>query len=316
MALNDEISHLRRQARAQSTRTAYAADWADFKSWCLGRGHSALPADSETVAGYLAARGRTLRPASLHRRLCAIGYMHRQAGLPFDARAPVIAETKQRLFRTLGTAPVQKAPLSVEDLRRLVAALPGTPAGLRDRTILLLGFAGAFRRSELAGLDVGDLAFSAAGLTVTLRRAKEDQQARSEQVGIPKGAQPATCPVQAVRHWMVAGRLGPGPLFRRVDMHGNVLAARLSPAAVADVVKRAVARAGRAAGWTRAEVAAQVAAVSGHSLRAGFVTAAAGAGIAEWEIMQQTRHKRVETLRRYIRRGSLFQNNPAGRLGL
>ena len=303
-------------SRSVATARAYAADWADFNAFCKQRGTCSLPAPPDTVGHYLAERATTLRPATLDRRLAAIAAHHREAGFPLALKHPAIARVRAGIRRTLGTAPTQKEPLTAEDVRALVAALPRTLAGTRDRALLLLGFAGAFRRSEMVALTRRDLVFTSEGLAVVLRRAKEDQEGRSQIKGIPFGADPVSCPVQAVKAWLLAAKLGEGPLFRPMDRHGNLAAAPLSGDAVAAIVKRAVATAAKAEGLPKAAIAERVRAVAGHSLRSGFVTSAAAAGAHEWEIMRHTGHKQAETVRRYIRLGSLFSHNLAGKVGL
>jgi integrase len=198
----------------------------------------------------------------------------------------------------------------VDELRRMADALPDSTLGVRDRALLLLGFAGAFRRSELVALDVGDVRPTADGLVVTLRRSKTDQEGTGREVGIPYGSTPATCPVRAVRAWLaVHAFLSQGgtecPLFHRIDRHGRQLPGRLSDRAVARVVQRTARSAGL-----------EAASYAGHSLRAGLATSAAAADVPERVIAQQTGHRSMAVLRRYIRSGSLFRENAAARVGL
>jgi integrase len=177
--------------------------------------------------------------------------------------------------------------------------------GLRDRALILLGFAGAFRRSELVGLDLGDCAFGKDGLTITLRRSKTDQDGEGRRIGIPFGSNPQTCPIRLLEAWIEQAGITAGPLFRSVSRHGQVQAARLSGIDVARIVKKRAVRAGLDA-----------AKYAGHSLRAGHATSAAISGASERSIMNQTGHRSVQMVRRYIREGSLFRENSAGKLGL
>jgi site-specific recombinase XerD len=187
----------------------------------------------------------------------------------------------------------------------MVLALPEGPLGLRDSALLLLGFAGALRRSELVGLDVEDLGFEQAGVVLTLHRSKTDQEGQGQVIAVPYGRHEATCPVLAVRIWLDASGITAGPVFRAVDRHGNVANGRLSDRAVATIVKRSA----EAAGLNPADYA-------GHSLRSGMATAAARAGASERSIMNQTRHRSVAMVRRYIHRGQMFADNAAGQVGL
>jgi integrase len=213
--------------------------------------------------------------------------------------------------RTKGTAPTQKAAALIDDIRAMVDATDAGLIGLRDRALILLGFAGAFRRSELVGLDVDDCAFSKDGLTVNLRRSKTDQAGAGRKVGIPYGSNPSTCPVRNLNEWIeragiMSGEGEPrGPLFRSINRHGQVQPGGLSGIDVARVVKKLATRAGLDA-----------AKYAGHSLRAGHATSAAIAGASERSIMNQTGHRSVQMVRRYIRDGSLFRENSAGKLGL
>jgi integrase len=177
--------------------------------------------------------------------------------------------------------------------------------GARDRALVLLGFAGAFRRSELVGLDVADCAFGKDGLTITLRRSKTDQQGAGRKIGIPYGSNPETCPVRTVQAWIELAAIEDGPVFRSISRHGRVQPGRLSGIDVARVVKKLAERAGLDA-----------VKYAGHSLRAGHATSAAIAGASERSIMNQTGHRSVQMVRRYIRDGSLFRENSAGKLGL
>jgi integrase len=177
--------------------------------------------------------------------------------------------------------------------------------GARDRALILLGFSGAFRRSELVGLVVEDCSFNGDGLTVTLRRSKIDQEGVGRKIGIPFGANPESCPVRNVQAWITAAGITCGPLFRAVDRHGRVQVGRLSGLAVARIVKKLADRTGL-----------DSAKYAGHSLRAGHATSAAIAGATEQSIMNQTGHRSVQMVRRYIRDGSLFRKNSAGKLGL
>ena len=293
-----------RQAKAESTRRAYASDWADFAGWCRASGKVALPADPETVTLYVTALADSRKVATLHRRIAAISQAHQFAGHGSPTGHVVVRTVMAGIRRAKGTAQVGKRPILTEDLRLLIAQLPDTAAGRRDRALLLLGFAGGFRRSELVSLNLADLAFTREGLVVTLRRSKTDPEGQGREIGIPYGSSPATCPVRATRAWAdVMGQ--EGPLFRPINRHGQVLNRRLTDKSVALVVKR----------WARA-AGLESAGVAGHSLRAGLATSAAAAGVPERAIMAQTGHRSLTTLRKYIRSGSLFLENAAARVGL
>jgi len=293
------------KAKAESTQRAYASDWADFAGWCQGQGRTALPAEVETVALYVTALAGERKVATIQRRIAAISQAHQFARHESPTGHVVVRTVMAGIRRAKGTAQVGKRPILTEDLRALIAQIPEEGAGQRDRALLLLGFAGGFRRSELVGLNLADLNFTRDGLVVTLRRSKTDQEGQGREVGIPYGSNPATCPVRAVRAWVEALGEEGGPLFRPINRHGQVLNRRLTDKSVALVVKRWAAVAGIESGG-----------VAGHSLRAGLATSAAAAGVPERAIMAQTGHRSLTTLRKYIRSGSLFLENAAARVGL
>ena len=295
-----------RAAKSPSTRRAYRADWQAFAAWCRDQGLCALPAAPATVALYLAAQAPVLRPATLGRRLVAISAAHRAAGHALDTRHAAIRETLAGIKRTYGTAQRGKAPAVTADIKAMVAAQPGNLLGLRNRAILLLGFAGAFRRSELAALELADLDFTRDGLVVTLRRSKTDQDGQGRKVGVPYGSSPASCPIRTAQDWIAAAKIAAGAVFLQIGPAGIAATGkRLTDKSVALVVKRAA----RLVGLDPARF-------GGHSLRAGLATAAAQAGASERSIMAQTGHKSLPMVRRYIRSGSLFKENAASTLGL
>ena len=295
-------------AKAPNTRRAYRSDWNDFLRWCRGRRRTALAATPDTVALYLTELASVCKVSTLQRRLTSIGQAHQAAGYAAH-ESPTKHVTVRAVWagirRAHGTAQEGKAPTLIEDVRAMVATLPDTLLGVRDRALLLLGFAGAFRRSELVGLDVRDVMVTRAGLVVRLRRSKTDQEGEGQTVGIPYGSNPETCPVRAVQEWLECANIKEGPLLRSVNRHEQLQQARLSDKTVALVVKRMAAAAGLDATL-----------YAGHSLRAGLATAAAIAGTSERAIMKQTRHRSERMVRKYIRDGELFRNNAAATVGL
>ena len=306
LALVDSAAHYIALAKAENTRRAYSSDWAHFEAWCASHGALALPAEAETVAAYVLDHAESLKPSTLARRLNAISFRHRGAGYESPTGTAATREILKGIRNSRGARKDGKAALSVSDVRAMVESLPATLAGQRDRAIILLGFAGAFRRSEIVGLDVADLARVPEGFIVTVRRSKTDQGGLGHEVGIARGN--ATCPVREVEAWLDASGIKDGPLFRPIDRHGNMRAARLSGYAVALIVHRAAA----AAHLTPAAGEA----FGAHSLRAGHATAAARAGVEERSIMRQGRWRSESTVRGYIRHGSLFTENSSARLGL
>ena len=305
LPLPEQVREYIRASKAENTLRGYSADWRDFCAWSDAHCLSPLPATPESVAAYIAECAGRLKVGSIQRRLNAITEAHKAVGLESPTHSPMVRNTMKGIRRTKGTAPVQKAAALTDDVRAMVDATDAGLIGCRDRALILLGFAGAFRRSELVGLDVDDCAFGKDGLTVTLRRSKTDQQGAGRKVGIPYGANPDTCPVRTMQAWKEQAGIDGGPLFRSINRHGQVQPGRLSGIDVARVVKKLAKRAGL-----------DPARYAGHSLRAGHATTAAIGGASERSIMNQTGHRSVQMVRRYIRDGSLFRENSAGKLGL
>jgi site-specific recombinase XerD len=302
---SQQVREFIRASKAESTLRGYRVDWRAFCEWCESHGLCPLPASPETVASYIAECAARLKVGSIQRRLNAIAEAHKAVGVESPTHHAMVTNTMKGVRRTKGTAPAQKAPTLTDDIRAMVDATETGIIGSRDRAMVLLGFAGAFRRSELVALDIEDCAFGKDGLTVTLRRSKTDQDGMGRKVGIPYGSNPETCPVRTIQAWVEIAGIGSGPLFRSINRHGHLRAGRLSGIDVSRVVKKLAKRAGL-----------DPAKYAGHSLRAGHATAAAIAGASERSIMNQTGHRSVQMVRRYIRDGNLFRENSAGKLGL
>jgi site-specific recombinase XerC len=206
---------LAKAEKALSTRKAYGTDFRIFREWCDGKDVSSLPARPETVAAFLAAQtGNGTKPSTLSRRVAAIRYAHKLAHLDTPTDSEAVKATLRGIRRTVGSAKVRKAPAVAAKVRAMVTLAPESLAGLRDRTLLLLGFAGAFRRSELVALDVADIAETETGLLVTIRRSKTDQEGEGTTIAIARGD--ITCPARALREWLDAAGIETGPIFRSV----------------------------------------------------------------------------------------------------
>ncbi len=208
-----------RLARAPATLRAYEHDWREFRLWCERNHLLPLPASPQAVILYSTdlTKNQHRRWNTLSRRLAAISQLHQQAGFESPTRSWAVEQFLAGLRRELGIAPVRKKPVRVEDLKLILERIPDSLLGLRDRALLLLGFSGAFRRSELVSLDVQDLEETREGLVVTLRRSKTDPEGEGRKVGVPQGAEQASCPLWAIEQWRAAARIECGPLFRSVD---------------------------------------------------------------------------------------------------
>lgn len=302
-ALADRAQEFATLARAPATTRAYQSDWAHFEAWCGRMGLAAVPATPGTVAAYLTAHADALKISTLTRRLSSIATAQRLAGYTLDKGHPELRETWRGIRRARGTAQRRVEALTVPLLRQVLATCGDRLIDSRDRALILVGFAGAFRRSELCGLDTDDVMVSPEGLAIRLARSKSDQEGAGATVTIGRTGRD-TCPAAAFESWMAAAEITGGLAFRSVDRHGRV-GAGLSTRAVAQIVQSRAAAAGLDA-----------AAFSGHSMRAGFATAAAMSGIEEREIMRQTRHQSVGVARRYIRDGERWRRNLSAEVGL
>ena len=300
----DRASEFIQQSKAKNTVRAYRADWDHFTAWCRSHGQSSLPASADTVALYVADLAASLKPATITRRISAISQAHQIAGMESPTRAAKVRLVLAGIRRTLGTAQEAKTPVLVDD-QRMIARLPEGLLGVRDRALLLIGFAGGFRRSELTALDRDAVEITRDGLVVTIRRSKTDQEGEGRKIGVPYGSNPATCPVRSFQSWLESSGITEGPLFRPINRHGKMATTRLSGAAVGEIVKKYVEALGLDASH-----------FAGHSLRSGLATSAAAAGASERSIMNQTGHRSVGMVRRYIKNGSLFIDNAATVLGL
>ena len=288
---------LAKAEKALSTRKAYRTDFRIFKAWCDGKGVSALPAGPETVAAFLAHEAGTgTKPSTLGRRIAAIRYAHKLAHLDTPTDSEAVKATLRGIRRTFGGAKVRKAPAIAAKMHSMVAMAPDRLSGSRDRALLLLGFAGAFRRSELVALDVADITEAKTGLLVTIRRSKTDQEGEGITIAIARGD--LACPAKALREWLDAAGIETGPIFRPINKGGTVGTERLTDRSVANIVKAYAGRAGYDAST-----------FSGHSLRSGFLTSAAAKGASIFKMMDVSRHKSVDTLRGYVRDAELFKDH-------
>jgi integrase len=282
---------------AENTRRAYLSDLAHFENW-----GGSLPSNDKMLALYFASHAETLSVATLVRRLTSISKAHDARGYESPTRSSLVRATLRGIKRKQGTAQRQAKPLLKEDLIAALDAMGDTLRDVRDRALLLIGFAGAFRRSELVALDKGDIGRVREGIIINLRRSKTDQTSKGRRVAIPRG-RARWCPVSALDTWLDRSGIHDAAVFRPVNSHGVIGTGRLSAEAVSLIIKQRVAATGL-----------DPAAYSGHSLRAGFVTSAAQAGVPTWRIRAQTGHTSDSMLQRYIREAELFVQNDAGAL--
>lgn len=295
--LDEDVIALAKASRSENTLLAYSKAMAAFRDWCASKSVQSLPAEPEALAAYLVHRMKGGAKAStLSVIVSAVRHWHRQAGHVSPSESEGVQNVMRGIRRTIGTASVQKKPATAERMSAMLAHVPLGLKGIRDRAIILLGFAGAFRRSELAAIRIEHLTFTDQGLDVLLPFSKTDQEGQGQTVAIPHGE--SLLPVKALKQWISEARITEGPLFRSINKAGDVSAAALSDRSIADVVKHYAGLAGL-----------DPADFSGHSMRAGFVTSASERGADINRIMDQTRHTDPRTVRKYIRRAERYRDH-------
>jgi len=309
IALSENANKYLLNSKSKRTRQGYKSDLKHFAAFCHSQNVLPLPAAPATVAAYLVmlAEGG-FKPATMTRRLAAISKAHSadQLDSPASMKHAVVKEVWAGIRRTIGTAQTTKAAATIDYLKLMLAQVPDTLTGLRDRALLLLTFAGALRRSELVALNIQDVAYVPEGLVVNIRSSKTDQERAGQKVAVAFGKIIETCPVRSLRAWVKKGAITKGPLFRGITRWGRLQDEALSDQVVALLVKKYARLAGLDATL-----------FSGHSLRAGLATSASKiAGVDERIIMKQTRHKSEAMVRRYIRDGNLFSQNVSAMVGL
>lgn len=309
-----KLRHYAGASRAPATLQSYQDTWRAFTAWCQLHQRCPLPSSAETAALFLSDLAGRYKPSTLSRMLSGIAFAHRVRGHGFDASG--CGDVLSGIRRTHGTAPRQVSALTLDLLVRIDQALPRSTAGVRDRALLLLGFAGALRRSELVGLNVGVrtpgctglVRFGAQGAQVNLLRSKTDQEAVGLVKGIVRGG--PVCAVGALEQWLQVAGINEGPIFRSVDKGGSIGARRLTDRSVPDIVKRSVKCAAIVAGLSDRDADHASQQFAGHSLRAGFATSAAAAGITGETMARHVGWTNGQMATRYVRQAELFKSNP------
>lgn len=305
LELQEEAKKHLANSKAENTKRAYQMDWAQYSEWCERSGFQDLPATPETLVYYITFLGKTLKASSIKRKMTAISQRHETAGFPSPTKTALVKGVWEGLQRAVGVKEEGKDALWLDELRQIIQEISlDKIIGVRNRALLVIGWAGALRRSELVSLNIEDISITRDGLILHLNRSKTDQKGEGQTIGLPYGSNPLTCPVRSLEDWLLATGLSEGPLFRRINRHGNVLG-RLTPQSVRLIVKNCCKKLGLDPGKYGA-----------HSLRSGFCSTAAKAGKAEHQIMKQTRHKRSDSLQRYIKKANLFEDNAASGIGL
>lgn len=300
-------------SKAASTRRAYDSDWRHFKAWCDSHNLCPLPALPATVVLYITDLARPTdgsearKPATIARKITSINTMHKDAKLdsPATMTNRTLAATVAGIRRELGTAQTMKKPLTRNRVVKILNSLEGPIAAARDKALVLIGFAGALRRSELATIEVEHVKWHSKGITIKLPRSKTDQEGKGREVEIQYGTNERTCPVLALKDWLAVSGITEGFVFRSVGRHGSIGKALYS-GSVGRIIQRLV---------TRAKIS-HPEEYGGHSLRAGFVTEASANGATDPQIMKQTGHSTPTMVRRYSRADKEDKQAAEGKLGL
>jgi len=307
-ALQEETLLNLKNSKSNNTVRAYKSDFNDFGIFCAQNGFNSLPSKPKIVSLYLTHLStKDAKMSTLKRRLVSIGVIHKLKGFYLDTKHPAIIENIMGIKRRKGSVQKGKKPLLINSLKIIINVIDQQDKEeikkLRDRTIILIGFSGGFRRNEIVSLDYDDLDFVPEGLKISLRRSKTDQFGEGFTKALPYFDSSQYCPVVSLKNWLEISRINSGPVFRRFVKSSKLSENRLTDQTVALLIKEYLNLAG-----------IDSKNYSGHSLRSGFATSAAESGVEERSIMAMTGHKSTEMVRRYIKEANLFKNNALNKI--
>ena len=297
-----------KSSKSANTIRAYKSDFSDFSLFCVQNGFKPFPSEPKIVSLYLTNLStKNIKMSTIKRRLVSIGVIHRLKGHYLDTKHPSIIENIMGIKRRKGSTQTGKKPILINNLKRLINIIDKVNneeiKKLRDRTIILIGFSGGFRRNEIVSLDYDDLDFVIEGVKINIRRSKTDQFGEGSIKALPYFDNSQYCPVNSIQKWIEVSKINSGPLFRRFTKGSNLSINRLTDQTVALLIKKYLELAG-----------INSKNYSGHSLRSGFATTAAESGVEERNIMAMTGHKSPEMVRRYIKEANLFKNNALNKI--
>ena len=307
-ALQEETLLNLKSSKANNTIRAYKSDFNDFGLFCAQNGFKSLPSEPKIISLYLTHLStKEVKMSTLKRRLVSIGVIHKLKGHYLDTKHPSIIENIMGIKRRKGSFQKGKKPILINDLKLLINVIDKYNhveiMRLRDRSIILIGFSGGFRRNEIVSLDIDDLDFVSEGLKINLKRSKTDQFGEGSVKGLPYFDNLKYCPVLSLKKWIEISKIDSGPLFRRFSKGSKLTDNRLTDQTIALLIKKYLKLAG-----------IESKNYSGHSLRSGFATSAAESGAEERNIMAMTGHKSTEMVRRYIKEANLFKNNALNKI--
>jgi len=307
-SLQDETLKNLKNSKALNTVRAYKSDFKDFGLFCVKNGFKNLPTDPKIVSLYLTyLSSKNIKISTIKRRLVSIGVIHKMKGYYLDTKHPVIIENLMGIKRRKGVNQKGKKPILINELKQIIEVINKENAPemkkMRNKTLLLIGFAGGFRRNELISLDLEDIEFVFEGVKIRLNKSKTDQFGEGFVKGIPHFQNSLYCPVTSLKRWINFSKIKKGPIFTRFSKGSKITNVRLTDQSVALIIKEYLLKAG-----------IDNKNYSGHSLRSGFATSAAEAGAEERSIMAITGHKSTEMVRRYIKEANLFNNNALNKI--
>ena len=307
--LHEETLENLKSSKANNTLRAYKSDFRDFGAFCAKHGFNSMPTEPKIVSLYLTHLSTSTKISTLRRRLVSIGVVHKLKGHYLDTKHPVIIENLMGIKRKKGSIQIGKKPILINHLKEIINVIDNQKIEkikkLRNRTLILIGFGGGFRRTELISIDYEDLDFVEEGLKITLRRSKTDQFGEGMVKGIPYFTNEKYCPVISLKNWINLSKIKTGPIFRRFAKGSILTSNRLTDQSVVLIIKDCLKLAG-----------IENKNFSGHSLRSGFATVAAESGADERSIMAMTGHKTTQMVRRYIKEANIFKNNALNKVKL
>ena len=305
--LHEETLENLKSSKANNTLRAYKSDFKDFGVFCAKHGFNSMPTEPKVVSLYLTHLSANSKISTLRRRLVSIGVVHKLKGHYLDTKHPVIIENLMGIKRKKGSIQIGKKPILINHLKQIINVIDEQKIEkikkLRNRALILVGFGGGFRRTELISIDCEDIDFVEEGVKITLRRSKTDQFGEGLVKGLPYFKNEKYCPVSSLKDWINLSKIKKGPIFRRFAKGSILTNHRLSDQSVVLIIKDCLKLAG-----------IENQNFSGHSLRSGFATVAAESGADERSIMAMTGHKSTEMVRRYIKDANLFKNNALNKL--
>jgi len=304
----DTLNNLK-LSKANNTLRAYKSDFNDFGAFCAKHRFKSMPSEPKIVSLYLTHLSANSKISTLRRRLVSIGVVHKLKGHYLDTKHPIIIENLMGIKRKKGSIQTGKKPILINHLKQIINVIDDQKIEkikkLRNKALILVGFSGGFRRTELISIDHEDLDFVKEGVKITLRRSKTDQFGEGQVKGLPYFSNEKYCPVTNLKNWIFLSKIKTGPIFRRFAKGSTLTGHRLTDQSVVLIIKECLKLAG-----------IENQNYSGHSLRSGFATVAAESGADERSIMAMTGHKTTQMVRRYIKEANIFKNNALSKIKL